>query len=646
VSLESSIHAKAVELSKSAIRMTTTAGSGHPSSAMSLAHIVVALMYRRMRYDPADPWDPNCDRLVLSEGHAVPIIYAAYADLGGAVGDRHNEPKLLKPDDLSALRELDSELDGHPNPAEGFPFFDAATGSLGQGLSVGAGLALAARLDGINKSIFVLIGDGESREGQIWEAADFTVDHQLSSVCAIVNCNGHGQAAPVSRRQSPEVIADKLRAFGWDVKAIDGHDPAQIVAALENLGSSEKPVAIVARTIKGWGVPSIIGKNYHGKPIPEEDVDAVLAELDATAVDVGAKLTERFTPQAPPAAKARPKPTEIRIAPFAEGLERVGLSSALKAKKLATRVAYGAGLVALGDADDRIVALDADVSNSTYSMFFKEKHPDRYFECRIAEQNMISVAAGLSAAGKIPFVSSFGKFIARATDQIDLASITRANLKIVASHTGVSLGADGPSQMAVADLAYFRSMTRVDDGRGGIACRVFHPSDAVCSYRCCELMANVRGMCYLRTHRPATPFIYSFDERFELGGCKQLCEGRHLTLASSGYMLTNVLTAAEKLAKAGITCNVFDCYTFPLDATPILSAARDSGGVILTVEDNYAGGLHAELAEAAARQGNVRVDGLTVSRIPKSAKTAEEVFTHVGVGLGHIIQRARDLVGC
>jgi transketolase len=645
VSLESSIHAKAVELSKNAIRMTTTAGSGHPSSAMSLAHIVVELMYRHMRYDPADPWDPNCDRLVLSEGHAVPIIYAAYADLGGAVGNQRNEPKLLKPEDLSALRELDSELDGHPNPAEGFPFFDAATGSLGQGLSVGAGLALAARLDGINKRIFVLIGDGESREGQIWEAADFIVDHQLTSVCVIVNCNGHGQAAPVSGRQSFEVIAGKLRAFGWDVKAVDGHDPAQVVAALENLSTGEKPVAIVARTIKGWGVPSIIGKNYHGKPIPVEDVDAVLAELDATATDVGAKLTERFTPPAPPAAKAKPKPKEIRIAPFAEGLERVGLSSAVKAKKLATRVAYGAGLVALGDADDRIVALDADVSNSTYSMFFKEKHPDRYTECRIAEQNMISVAAGLSAAGKIPFVSSFGKFIARATDQIDLASITRANLKIVASHTGVSLGADGPSQMAVADLAYFRSMTRVDDGRGGVACRVFHPSDAVCSYRCCELMANVRGMCYLRTHRPATPILYSFDERFELDGCKQLREGRHLTLASSGYMLNNVLTAAEELAKAGITCHVFDCYTFPLEATPILSAARDSGGVILTVEDNYAGGLHAELAEAAARQGNLRVEGLTVSRIPKSAKTAEEVFTHVGVGLRDIIQRAHDLVG-
>ena len=348
------------------------------------------------------------------------------------------------------------------------------------------------------------------------------------------------------------------------------------------------------------------------------------------------------------------------LPPFEEALERSGLTAALKDRKLATRAAYGAALVALGDADHRIVCLDGDVSNSTFANLFAKSHPDRFFECKIAEQNMISVGVGLAAAGKIPFASSFGKFIARAVDQIDLASISRANLKIVGSHCGVSLGPDGPSQMSLADVAYFRSMSRVhldaptdsktDGDPGRIACHVFHPSDAVSAYRCCELMANVEGMCYLRTHRPAAPFLYPTDERFELGGCKWLRNGgttersADLTLVSSGYILHTVLEAAERLSDTGINCNVFDAYTFPLSARPILEAARAGGGIILTVEDNYPGGLHSELAEAAAERAEIRVFGLTVSRIPKSAKTAGEVFSHVGVGLEQIIERATALV--
>ncbi len=251
MSVSSTAHAKAVELGKHALRMTTAAGSGHPSSALALTHIIVELMYNAMRYDPADPWNRASDRLVLSIGHAVPIIYAAYADLGGAVGSDSKSPRRLIVDDLSALRELSSVLDGHPNPAEGFPFFDAATGSLGQGLSVGAGLALAARLDGIDKRIFVVAGDGESREGQVWEAADFIVDHKLTNVCVIFSCNGQGQAAPVSPQQSPEVIAAKAAAFGWNVIEVDGHDPDELSAAFQKVGAGGKPTAIVARTIKG-----------------------------------------------------------------------------------------------------------------------------------------------------------------------------------------------------------------------------------------------------------------------------------------------------------------------------------------------------------------------------------------------------------
>lgn len=644
MSQASTAHAKAVELGKHVVRMTTAAGSGHPSSALALGHIVYELMYRQMRYDPGDPWNPGNDRLVLSVGHSVPIVYAAYADLGGAVGRSSGERKLLAVDELSRLRDLRSVLDGHPNPAEGFPFFDAATGSLGQGLSVAAGLALAARLDGIDKRIFTIVGDGESREGQVWEAIDFIVDHKLTSVCTIFSCNGEGQASKVSPQQSAEAIAAKAAAFGCQVIAVDGHDPEELSKAFDRARGSSKPVAIVARTVKGWGVDSMRTSNFHGKPMPAADVEKALGELEATGQRLGALSNGVVRPKAPSTAKGGAAGGAKPLASFENACERAGLTAQFAAKKMATRVAYGAALVALGEADPRVVVLDGDVSNSTFADRFAKAFPDRFFECKIAEQNMVSVAAGLSAAGRIPFASSFGKFIARAVDQIDMAVISRANVKIVGSHCGVSLAADGPSQMAVADVAYFRCMTRVDDGYGRPACRVFQPSDAISAFRCTELMAATRGLCYLRTMRPDAAFLYPMSETFELGGCKQLRRGEHLTLVSNGYMLHVVLQAAERLAEQGVRCNVFDAYTFPMDAGPILSAARAAGGKILTVEDNYIGGLHAEIAEAAAAVGEVRVQGMTVTRIPKSAKTADEVFDYVGVGLKHIVDRAVSFV--
>lgn len=636
-------HAKAIELGKLALSMTTASASGHPSTALALSHIIVELMYKKMKYDLSDPWNPGNDRLVLSLGHAVPIIYAAYADLGGVTGIPSN-PKTLTVDDLSSLRELESVLDGHPNPAEGFPFFDAATGSLGQGLSVAAGLALGARLDGIEKRIYVIIGDGESREGQIWEAADFIIDHKLTNVCAIFSCNGYGQASSVSHQQSPEAIGRKASAFGWHVIEVDGHDPEELSSALDQIEQVNKPVAIIAKTVKGWGVDMMLGKNFHGKPLSSDDLKTAFEQLDATGKKLGAAAGEASTPTKP-VAVTKPKSTKaIKLPAFDKALQRVGLQKALDENKLATRQAFGAALVVLGDIDPRIVSLDGDVSNSTFSNMFANEHSERFFECKIAEQNMISAGAGLSAAGFIPFVSTFAKFIARGADQIDLAVISRANLKIVGSHSGVSLGADGPSQMSLSDVAYFRSITRVDTGSGQPCCHVFHPSDAVSAYHCCELMANTVGLCYMRTHRPTATFLYPFDESFELGGCKQLRTGNQITLVSSGYMLHSVLQVADQLQKNGIQCNVFDAYTFPLDATPILAAAANSGGSILTVEDNYIGGLHAELAEAAALTAKIRVAGMTVNRIPKSAKSAEEVFTYVGVGLKQITKQIKSMI--
>ncbi len=625
--------------------MTSAAGSGHPSSALSLAHLVASLMYEQMRYDPANPWHPGSDRLVLSEGHSVPIVYAAYADLGGVVGRSPQEKRALTLDDLKTLRELDSVLDGHPNPAEGFPFFDAATGSLGQGLSVGAGLALAARLAGIDKRIFVIIGDGESREGQVAEALDFLLDHNLTHVCPIFNCNGQGQADYVSPQQSAETLAAKLKAFGLDAEVIDGHDLTAVTEALQTVGRARRPVAIVARTQKGWGVESLKAHTNHGKPLPKDKVADAEASLDRTAAElrIPAQVGDAPRPPAPAAATGPARRGKITIKPFAEGIEKAGLAATLAKNKLSTRRAYGAALLALGEADERIVALDGDVSNSTFANIFGKAFGDRFFECKIAEQNMISVAVGLSAAGFIPFASSFAKFLARSYDQIEMAAITRANVKLVGSHSGCSLGADGPSQMSLPDLAYFRSYTCADDGRGNPAAIVFHPADGVAAYRLTELAASTTGLCYLRTHRPDVPLIYPQDAAFTIGGSAQLAEGDALTIVSSGYMVTLAIQAVRELEEAGIRCNLFDAYSLPLNAEPILAAASSAGGVILTVEDNFAGGFNAALAEAAAATGDVRVHSMTCPRIPKSGKDGNIVLTSLGLGVADIVARARAL---
>ncbi len=400
-----SIEADAVKLGKMTVEMTTRAGSGHPSSGLALAHLVVALLYKHMKWDPQDPWNPNNDRLVLSEGHAVPVVYAALCDMGAVVGKSKADARKLTPADAPTLREIGSLLDGHPNPAEGMPFFDAATGSLGQGLSVAAGLGLAARLRGIDKRIYCIIGDGESREGQIWEAADFVVDNDLTSVIPIFNCNGQGQADYVSKQQSVDVLAAKLSAYGFAVEVINGNDPDAVLRALQCAAAADGPMAIVARTEKGWGVAALKDKSNHGKPLPASDLAQAESDLDAVLASqrIPAEPKLAMTPSAP-AAQAKALPAgDIKIMPFEEGIEFVGLTGALNKGKLATRRAYGAALAALGKADERVVALDGDVSNSTFSIFFHKKFPDRFFECKIAEQNMISAAAGLAAAGYIPF---------------------------------------------------------------------------------------------------------------------------------------------------------------------------------------------------------------------------------------------------
>ncbi|NLW86661.1 MAG: transketolase [Planctomycetes bacterium] len=624
---------KVIKLAKQVVKMCTEAGSGHPSSSLSLIHLTTALMYRVMRYDPKNPWNNSADRLVLSEGHAVPVVYAAYCDLGGVVGTSES-PSELSFEDAMTLRAADSVLDGHPNPAIGFPFFDSATGSLGQGISAAAGLACAARLDGIDKRIFTICGDGESREGQIWEALDFIVDHKLTAVRVIFNCNKLAQSDYVSSQQSAEVMEKKLSSFGFDVKVIDGHNWDQVFDAL-NTPVGDKPLAILANTTKGWGVKELMKPTSHGKPLEAAQVDQAIADLQAIAVELG--IADQADADAAkleiPAAKAAPqKSARVPAGEFARALEAANLAGPLEKKVLSTRRAYGAALAALG-ADERIVALDGDVKNSTFADIFSKKYPERFFEARIAEQNMITAAVGLAAAGKTPFASSFAKFIVRAYDQVEMASITNANIKIVGSHSGVSLAADGPSQMGLVDLAFFRSMAHSTRADGQPACRMMLPSDAVSAFRLTELMANTEGMCYMRTHRPDVPFLYGFDEQFQMGGFKHLIDGEDVAIVASGYMV-HVAKAAVKILeeRAGLSATLIDAYSIPLATDEILQIGDDCEGRILVVEDNYIGGIADEItAAAAASDLGVFVQTMYVRNMPKSSKTPQESLAMVNL---------------
>ena len=645
MSLESAINRKAIDIGKLSVEITTSAGSGHPSTALSLTHLITVLMYKQMRWDPKDPWNPASDRLVLSEGHAVPIVYAALADLGAAIGNSKAESRPMTKQDAMDLRAIDSPVDGHPNPQLGIHFFDAATGSLGQGLSVAAGLGAAARMDKIDRNIYCIIGDGESREGNIWEAADFVVDHALTNVVPIFNCNDLAQSDYVSPQQSYQGLADKLHAFGFIVRVVNGHDPRDINNALNELHviqNGQKPLAIVARTIKGWGAVAEQGMGKHGTPVKKDKLGEVLGELDRTAKDLNVadyKLDGELKIAAitakPPVVEKKP----IKAKPFAEGLALVGLDKDLSAgKPIAPRKAYGAALVALGEADKRIVGLDADVKNSTHAEWFAKKFPAQYLECKIAEQNMISVAVGVSAAGKIPFCSTFAKFFVRAYDQIEMGIISGANLKLTGSHAGVTLAADGPSQMSLPDAAFFRSFCHTKNYNGKPACNYFFPADAVSCYKITELMANIDGACYQRTLRAETKILYKPEDTFEVGGFKVLREGKDACFVSAGYMVHECLKAADELAKSGKKVAVIDAYSMPLSTDGIVQIAAKSGGRIITVEDNYTGGLDAEIATAIADSGaDIKLKSLYVAQIPKSGREPDDVLNYLNLGNKQIV---------
>ncbi len=646
MSFEAAIHAQAIEIGKLSLEMTAAAGAGHPSSALSISHLVTVLMFHTMRWSPDYPDYPTSDRLVLSEGHAVPAVYAAAAKLGVVVGRDAASRRKLKIEDLKTLRAWQSELDGHPNPMEGFPFFDAATGSLGQGLSVAAGLGEAARLDGLDRRIYCIIGDGESREGQVAEALDFIADRKLTNVLAIFNCNGYGQAGRVSEQQSPERMAKKLEAAGFEVRVIDGHDPRQVKKAFEEFAersgrADAGPMALVARTVKGWGSPTIQGGGWHGKPASGDALQRAMSELDERRVELTSSLNSSDVFEIQPPAQAPQKDESAgEIPSLSQTMRRMDMESVLHAGKLATRKAYGIALRALGNVNSRVVVLDADVSNSTFAETFARQSDlaDRFIECKIGEQNMMSVGAGLSAAGKIPFCSSFAKFITRGYDQIEMAINSGANIKLVGSHAGITLASDGPSQMALPDVAWFRAWTTMKDHRGNPGCYVLQPCDAFAAYALTNVMAEYEGACYMRTLRADTEFIYSDDQVFNLGGFEVLNEGRDVVLCAAGYMVHEANKAIELLDKAGVSATLVDLYSLPFDTEKLLDIVSQNNGYVISIEDNYGGGIGSAVADALVESGDgFTLEQMHVKRIPKSARTEQEMLQMCGLTAQDIV---------
>src|SRR5437867_11431985 len=464
------------------INATTAAGSGHPSSCCSAADLAAALFFGHMRYDPKNPRYANNDRFILSKGHAAPLLYAAWAENG-----------FLPAKELLTLRELNSDIEGHPTPR--LPFVDVATGSLGQGLSVGVGMALCGRLDKLDYRTYVLLGDGECAEGSVWEAASLAGIYQLNNLVAVVDVNRLGQSQPTAFEHNLGIYKRRFEAFGWRTEEIEGHDIEELLEVLAAVGLGNQPLVILARTLKGAGISFIQDQEgWHGRPLSKEEAARAIAELQPSA--------------RPGVGRAIPQPAQLP-APKNDAPASYPPLNYKLGDSVATREAYGNALLRVSGVDLRVVAMDGDTKNSTYSEKFFKKFPDRFTECYIAEQNMVGVATGFGARGKVPFASTFACFFARAFDQIRVAGISMANIKLAGSHVGVSIGEDGPSQMGLEDLALMRAIA------GSV---VLYPSDAVCTEKLVEQMATHKGICYLRTSRPKTPVIYNPDEQFPIGG--------------------------------------------------------------------------------------------------------------------------------
>jgi transketolase len=599
----------AQQLRVDSVRMSSTAGSGHPTSAMSAAELMAVLVDGYLRYDFDEPRSPANDRLVFSKGHASTLLYAIHR-AAGAVSD----------DELASYRKLGSRLEGHPTPV--LPWVDVATGSLGQGLPIGVGMALAGkRLDRVSNRVWVLCGDSEMAEGSMWEAFEHAAHYELDNLTAVLDVNRLGQRGETMVGWDLDVYVERARAFGWHAIAIDGHDVDAVDRAYaEAVATTGKPTVVVARTAKGRGVAEVEDKNgFHGKPL--DDQAEAIAELGGErSIRIEVALPETQEPHRFPAG-------ELELPRYEVGSE------------VATRKAYGDALAALGSARGDVVVLDGEVSNSTFSEVFAKEHPERFFEMYIAEQQMVAAAVGMQTVGWRPFVSTFAAFLSRAYDFVRMGAVSRARLALCGSHAGVSIGEDGPSQMGLEDIAMFRALH---------SSVVLHPCDANQTAKLVAAMADVDGIAYLRTLRPATPVLYGPDEEFPIGGSRVLRASAddEVTLVGAGITVHEALKAADALAEEGLAARVIDLYSIkPLDTEALRAAAEATGGRVVTVEDHWPEGGLGDAVAAALADGDdpPRVVKLAVRGMPGSAKPAE-LLAAAGIDANGIAAAARALV--
>ncbi|XP_071439188.1 transketolase-like [Hetaerina americana] len=574
------------------IRSTNASKSGHPTSCSSMAEIMSVLFFHTMRYKVSEPRHPSNDRFILSKGHAAPILYAAWAEVG-----------LFPASDLLNLRKIDSDLEGHPTPR--LNFVDIASGSLGQGLSVACGMAYVGKnIDKASYRVYCILGDGECAEGSVWEALNFASYYKLSNLCVILDINRLGQSEPTSLQHDMDAYRKRLEGFGFHALVVDGHDVEEICKAFSGaISMQEKPTAILAKTYKGKYFLDIENsEDWHGKPLGTK-AEEVIKHLEGLIKNPGALQIQPQEPLNDDAGLADLSALELDSKPSYSIGEAV-----------ATRFAYGNALAKLGNCNKRVIALDGDTKNSTFSDKLRKVHPDQFIECFIAEQNMSGVAIGAACRDRcVVFASTFGAFFTRAFDQIRMGAISQTNANFVGSHCGVSIGEDGPSQMALEDLSLFRSIP---------GSTVFYPSDAVSCEYAVEIAAKTKGVCFIRTSRPNTPVIYKNDEVFEVGKARIVL--RHpkdrILLISSGVTLHEAMKATAILEESGVSVRVMDLFTIkPIDCEGIKMHAKECGGKVITVEDHYPeGGIGEAVLSAVSEDPFITVRKLAVMELPRS----------------------------
>ena len=604
------VQQKAKLVRKWSLISTTEAGSGHPTSCLSAADIATVVFDRYFAYDLNNPLNLYNDRFVLSKGHAAPLLYTLFGVAGA-----------YPLEELKSLRKFGSRFEGHPVPK--YKYAEAATGSLGQGLSVGAGLALISKREGYGNKTYVLTGDGELAEGQIWEAANFAAHEKLDNLIVILDINRLGQSQETMFGHNVDEYIRKFKAFDFEVIGIHGHNYEEIDQALKLAQQPNgKPFAIVAKTFKGHGISFLENKDgWHGKALKKEELEKALKELGD--VDDGLRFQLKKTQQVKlPATNYDARDAALR---FEQG------------KEYATREVFGEVLVKLGEQNPDIYTLDGDVMNSTFTELFKKAYPERFIESYIDEQNMVSVAAGLSRLGKIPFVATFAAFLTRAADQIRMARVSEANIKFIGSHVGVSIGEDGPSQMGLEDISLFGTLP------GSI---VLQPCDAVSTAKLVPQMISYKGFAYMRTLRPKTPLLYENNESFSIGGSKILQQSNNdqLTIAATGITVFEALKAAEELQRENVHVRVVDCYSIhPIDAATLRKCLNETEQrVLITVEDHFEHGGLGDFA-AAALSGEGKIIKLAVRKISQSG-TKDELLNDAGIAAASIVSKVKSLL--